>query len=234
MAARHLRRIATAVGTTLCACLVAVCVRSFYVWDDFDGDLCTVTRTRAVTNSTSIVSALGGIQLGVATTQDDGLYDFDHHASGPRFLGRRTVYRKHHIRPPICYPALGGDAPGTFRFLGFGLSRRGDRLTDCAAGDGIGAMASVSTYAILEVTVPYYFLILFTGLPVAAALYKALVSRRRRSRRRRTLCVECGYDLRSSPARCPECGAYGGHRPGSGGSDHGSEGGPAGAAMPGH
>jgi hypothetical protein len=33
----------------------------------------------------------------------------------------------------------------------------------------------------------------------------ALVNRRRRARTRK--CVHCGYDLRASPRRCPECGA---------------------------
>ena len=32
-------------------------------------------------------------------------------------------------------------------------------------------------------------------------------ARRVRERRRRNQCTQCGYDLQSSPDRCPECGA---------------------------
>jgi hypothetical protein len=35
---------------------------------------------------------------------------------------------------------------------------------------------------------------------------RAIDFNERQDRQRRELCVECGYDLRGSPGRCPECG----------------------------
>jgi hypothetical protein len=55
----------------------------------------------------------------------------------------------------------------------------------------------------MAVAIPYPFILLPTLLPLWL-LYHA---RRRQARLADRLCVKCGYDLRHSGDRCPECGA---------------------------
>jgi hypothetical protein len=60
-----------------------------------------------------------------------------------------------------------------------------------------------------DYAVPYWALIAAgAALPVGRLAWLGLGrNRRRRSRRRAAgLCVACGYDLRATPGRCPECG----------------------------
>jgi len=52
-------------------------------------------------------------------------------------------------------------------------------------------------------TAPLWFLTLAAGLLPGVRLYRW---QRRRCRHRPGHCAQCGYDLRATPDRCPECG----------------------------
>jgi hypothetical protein len=67
---------------------------------------------------------------------------------------------------------------------------------------GSAPMAPPWKYGV-RVTIPYWFLAL---LVVFWPVRKALIRRKRRRSSRRGLCPTCGYDLRATPERCPECG----------------------------
>jgi hypothetical protein len=56
-------------------------------------------------------------------------------------------------------------------------------------------------------SVPYWFLMALWGV-VPIRWFRAWGKQRRRRRLNRLgLCMQCGYDLRASKERCPECGA---------------------------
>ena len=62
------------------------------------------------------------------------------------------------------------------------------------------------SYRDLGIVVPHWIVAAVTAAPPAGWLALRLKKWRRRRRRRLGACTRCGYDLRATPDRCPECG----------------------------
>lgn len=57
------------------------------------------------------------------------------------------------------------------------------------------------------VGVPFWFVILISAPVPSIWLARRARQRKRLRRRQRGACEQCGYDLRGTPERCPECGS---------------------------
>lgn len=82
--------------------------------------------------------------------------------------------------------------------LGFGM-RPGTLRID-RASDG------PYRYVFPNAHVPYWFVLVAFFSPCGLWLARARSRRTRARRARLGQCTHCGYDLRASPGRCPECG----------------------------
>jgi hypothetical protein len=91
------------------------------------------------------------------------------------------------------------DFPNRHEMLGFGWIR--NRYYAALPSDGRTVRMLTATNWVLQV--PYWSLVALTALPPAWLDHRA---RRRCRLARRGVCTKCGYDLRESPDRCPECG----------------------------
>lgn len=96
----------------------------------------------------------------------------------------------------MVMPMMSRDATA-WRYLGFAVTRQRVNL--------VFPENRHELYINDDVAVPYWSLVVTMGMPPlysAAKWWRA----RRRAKRPGVFCQKCGYDLRASPTRCPECG----------------------------
>ena len=93
-----------------------------------------------------------------------------------------------------------GGPRGTLGKLGFRLDRM--KFTD-PQGNTIMGRPTTITHDDFDFDIPQWFVALILAV-FPALWFGAFVKRRSRAASGR--CANCGYDLRASPDRCPECG----------------------------
>jgi hypothetical protein len=170
---------ATVVSAVLFVAVCVLWVRSYWVWERWFACREPVGATQWTTDG---YSARG--TLGVSLTRADGFSL----SSAPR--EGRGLHSEDDLRR----------VPKTPAWPGFRLGKESDVLT----WDYTASVPPVRTTWLA--VVPYWF---FAAAMAALALLGLRHTRRRMRRLRLAagLCPSCGYDLRATPARCPECGA---------------------------
>jgi hypothetical protein len=123
------------------------------------------------------------------------------HCEGLTYTGRERGRFRWFREPAVKYPLYDRSRSANVRARG----ALGFEVVRDEAGAGTGAGTSPRQFRVWRtVTVPLYALVLLLGLAPAVSFGRRL---RARARRNRGLCHRCGYDLRATPDRCPECGA---------------------------
>jgi hypothetical protein len=178
---RWVFRIVAALSLTLCAGTVVLWVRSY-----------TTTATAIDVERQFLVQLLPSISSIPLTCRRSHIIAADR--QGVSYV----VVNLHVFGEPHGWKFSHNDYPGgdpermksDVGFLGFGYR----------TGNYVSFRGEDSWY---EWTVPYWFLVLALAVLPSLAISKAL---RKRHQRKSGHCPACGYDLRATPDRCPECG----------------------------
>jgi hypothetical protein len=185
---RHVWQFFTAASLLLCLATAAMWVRSYLCYDHVEFYCDSPSPTAYGRQLWDIESMHGGVELRKTSVlaKDAGMSE------------ELRSYTDTHRR--LEYKHFGLDEAKYFKTY---LARPDEpHLFGCQAGSEVrdGKRRFLSR---LYLDVPWWLLFVLTSLP-----WMFWISARQRRRRRlgRHLCDECGYDLRATPDRCPECG----------------------------
>jgi hypothetical protein len=174
---RHLFNTLSALSLVLCLGFVGLWIRSCCVWDSLS--YCTIKEQGPpiVTANYTIASERGAIDCELWQVKQHPMETLADFASWP--LGQV----KRHTSTPREVPP--------FRWFRFAHARP----------NNLGPKKTLDIY---QVRIPSWFPCLLTAIPPALWLRR---THRKYKRAKSGLCPTCGYDLRASQDRCPECGS---------------------------
>jgi hypothetical protein len=191
---RRLLNLLTAVSLLLCVAACVLWARSYFVADLFEWGWQGEETDASVASTTQLTSSYGGVAIVRERRVRSG--DPGAVAALVAAVERRQPSGLNNgwsRTEPFGYPS-----PSGRHTLGFALVHsRHDESFATAGGKSIRLVGRNSV-----LLVPYWFLAALTGW----SLVPVSLSLRRRLRKRAGCCPGCGYDLRATPDRCPECG----------------------------
>jgi hypothetical protein len=120
---------------------------------------------------------------------------------------RRFFFHRSEDDPdPPKYVHPGGAFKYRHEAWGFGVDRHSEFILGWGS-PGRRQKPVAGTVTSSRVYFPHWFLLAAASLPPALWLTRWRRERRGRARAALGLCRRCGYDVRATPERCPECGA---------------------------
>jgi hypothetical protein len=182
---RGLLNLLTGLSLLLCIATAVLWARSYNV-------LYAVRRTR-VDQRTGAVCTRSCIVASGRLLVSVGLYrsDLDHFSDGPPPGGWRLY------RDPYYY------ADRSFSPRPWLATWRAQHDSGRTVWGPAGTWSAAVN---LPVIAPHWAFVMVTAVPAAVSLFAWRRDGRRRRHSVGGLCLACGYDLRATPDRCPECG----------------------------
>jgi hypothetical protein len=178
----RISRCTVLISTVVAFLLVAVWIRGMYKEDQF-------VRGFVIDHPNGVEWGKKWLFLGEGNFEVQFIHS--------RHIGRTA--RAHFLFPPVI-PGLQWTSREPVRRseIPFAWKSSSDRVVV-----GSGAESVTLQSESLKVRCPYWCALLISLMLPATALFRYLLARRKA---KLGYCSECGYDLRGTPDRCPECG----------------------------
>jgi hypothetical protein len=205
---RRLLNFFTTVLLLMCVAVVALWVRSHWVSEDvYSQGLRFYQRHRPIGYAVNLRSAAGGVLLSVSSPdapltprelerirENFPRQGWEINRFPPKYPTLRTARFVSRFGATARPPPPDPPQPQPWRLLGVDWKTEQSRT-------------AFAYYTVYEVVFPYWMPAALLALLPAVRLGSLWHKRRREARSARALCGSCGYDLRATPGRCPECGA---------------------------